>query len=114
MRLVDLQPAWLLKDGKRIGFIFLSPTHLGNTENPQWQTCFLVPTPNSEQWDAIESYIAMTRQVVQLCTEGATWTCTPPIEEATFENISVTPSLDGSKGGNWHGYITNGEIVGGL
>jgi hypothetical protein len=28
----------------------------------------------------------------------------------TFETLSVTPSVDASNSGHWHGYITNGEI----
>lgn len=27
-----------------------------------------------------------------------------------FSNISVTPSVDASQHGHWHGFITNGEI----
>ncbi len=42
------------------------------------------------------------------------WSCTPPIEKATFENISVNPSIDGSPGGTWHGHIIKGMIVGGI
>lgn len=29
----------------------------------------------------------------------------------TLENLTVTPSLDASASGHWHGHITNGEIV---
>jgi hypothetical protein len=32
----------------------------------------------------------------------------------SFDNLSLTPSVDASKSGHWHGFITNGEIVGGL
>jgi hypothetical protein len=28
----------------------------------------------------------------------------------SFENLTLTPSVDASKEGHWHGYITNGEI----
>jgi hypothetical protein len=28
----------------------------------------------------------------------------------TFNSISLSPSIDASKAGHWHGYITNGEI----
>ena len=55
MRLIDLDPRWLVKDDQRVG-----------------------------------------------------------IDVATFETMTVTPSLDGSAAGNWHGFITNGEIVGGI
>lgn len=28
----------------------------------------------------------------------------------TFETLSLTPSIDASAHGHWHGFITNGEI----
>jgi len=28
----------------------------------------------------------------------------------TFETLSLTPSVDASKYGHWHGFITNGEV----
>lgn len=28
----------------------------------------------------------------------------------TFDTLSLTPSVDASKWGHWHGFITNGEI----
>lgn len=29
---------------------------------------------------------------------------------STFEDISLTPSVDASASGHWHGHITNGEV----
>lgn len=29
----------------------------------------------------------------------------------TFESLSLTPSVDASEGGCWHGFITNGEVT---
>ncbi len=44
MRLIDLEPRWLLLDGKRVGFVFRSPT------KPEWfQSCFLVYVPHPVQ-----------------------------------------------------------------
>lgn len=110
IKLVDLEPRWLLIDGKRVGFVFRSPTMR------EWfQSCFLVYTPHRVQMElAQKAFGEDCRHVVQLCKEGVVWACTPPIDEATFENISVTPSIDGSPGGTWHGHITNGQIVGGI
>jgi Family of unknown function (DUF6527) len=31
-------------------------------------------------------------------------------EGVTFETLSLTPSVDASHFGHWHGFITNGEI----
>lgn len=116
MRLVDLEPLWLLKDGRRVGFVFRCPTR-----PTRWQSCFYEAPPRQEQWrlfaEALyagtlgeeEAADTVAAHNVQGCTPGTHWTI-----EGEFENLSCAPSLDGSKGGNWHGYITNGEIVGGL
>lgn len=115
MKLTDLEPRWLIKDGQRVGFIFRSPTR-----QTCWQSCFLASPPRREQWELFRQTLGVTnsedspRPDVQGCREGTHWTITPSIEMADFASLSVTPSLDGSAGGNWHGFITNGQIVGGL
>jgi hypothetical protein len=49
-----------------------------------------------------------------MCAAGCGWACSPAPADADFASLTVTPSLDGSAGGLWHGFITNGEIVGGI
>jgi len=112
-RLADLDPRWLLRDGVRIGFVFNCPTRADEK-----QTCFFAPTPRREQIEAVRGLYGNMADDdkpdlshIQLCDEDCGWKISAPLtaETATFETISVTPSLDGSKGGNWHGHITNGE-----
>jgi hypothetical protein len=122
MRLTDLDPRWLLDDeGRRVGFYFISPTNPGFR-----QSCFVAPTERRAQFrtfwreagllDADEDSRDrhMARAMVQPCNPAAKWDIAGGIEAASFETLSVTPSLDGSAGGLWHGFITNGEIVGGI
>jgi hypothetical protein len=40
------------------------------------------------------------------CEPNMCWSITG----TDFSNLSVTPSLDASASGNWHGFITNGEV----
>ena len=104
MRLLDLDPHWLIKDGKRIGFCFRSP------KRPKWWlTCFAVATSPSDQREALVAAIGDGLNWLQ-CKEIA-WTVTGGIEAAHFETMTVKPSIDA--GELWHGFITNGEIVGG-
>jgi hypothetical protein len=99
MRLLDLDPKWLIQDGKRVGFTFVSPT------NNKWrQSCFPHPPPRQVQWDLFGD------DDVQGCNPDATWVIAGGIDAADFETMTVTPSLDGSPGGLWHGFITNGQI----
>lgn len=103
MRLTELDPKWIMRDGKRIGFTFVSPT------DPKWrQSCFSTPPPSREQWDLFEAHHG--DDGVQGCNPKANWSIAGGIENASFDQMTVTPSLDGSPGGLWHGFITNGEI----
>ena len=99
MKLADLDPKWLIKDGKRVGFTFVSPT------NPKWrQSCFVVMMPTRDQWDLFGD------DEVQGCRPDFAWKITGGIEASSFETMTVEPSIDGSPGGLWHGRITKGEI----
>jgi hypothetical protein len=40
------------------------------------------------------------------CRDDMAWV----ISSQDFATMSVTPSLDASASGHWHGFITNGEI----
>lgn len=122
MKLLDLDPRWLTdQSGRRVGFIFISPKqmtrHDGTTNPVPWrQTCFAVATPLHDQDPAV--YRAMSDlagadgefDFWQPCNQSSGWTIAGGIENATFETMTVKPSIDGSAGGLWHGHITNGEI----
>lgn len=109
MRLTELEPKWLMHEGMRVGFIFRSPAN-----RDWWQSCMLVPMTRAMQFllfkSALNSYDDAYE--VQGCKEGCLWRSMPDGENASFDTISITPSIDGSPGGLWHGHITNGEIVG--
>lgn len=103
MKLTELDPRWLIKDGRRIGFTFTSPTKV------EWrQSCFVESFPTQEQWKLFD---AQGFENTQGCKQSCRWQIAGGIESADFATITVTPSLDGSAGGLWHGFITNGEII---
>lgn len=108
MRLIELDPVWLVKDGKRVGFTFISPT-----KPPCRQSCFAQAMPSCEQWALFEQYHG-EETMVQGCKPECAWDFKGGIESADFATLTVTPSIDGSAGGTWHGFITKGEIVGGI
>ena len=106
MRLTELEPRWLLKDGRRIGIAFKCPNP---ARRKWWVTCLTAPTPFAEQEAAvIAAGIADTNW--QGCEESVGWTFAGGIENAAFETLSISPSLDGGPYW-WHGNITNGEVV---
>jgi hypothetical protein len=102
VKLVDLKPKWLMHHGERVGFSFQSPT------DPKWrQSCFTIPSPTTEeQWEIFGEDVDHT----QGCKLGIAWKIAGGIRVARFETLTVDPSIDGSKGGLWHGRIINGEL----
>jgi len=128
VRLLDLDPRWLIFEGRRVGFIFRCPLA---DRRKWWQTCFVEPfytfkgqngqyrhddeghTPDSQAGIVARS-CPEAKDWFQPCDRNCCWTVAGGIEAATFDTLSVAPSIDGSAGGNWHGYITDGQIVGGI
>lgn len=100
MRLMDLEPRYYEEGGQILGITFACPhcaptgqrlaiaVHLDGTN--------MDPDPgNPQQWAAGEN-------VWQIAGGDS------------FENLSLSPSVDVSARGHWHGHITNGDIIGGL
>lgn len=90
-------------------FVFKSPSGKGDL-----LTCKRVPMGYMEQYDAIYGpknevgkYTGrlVGKVVVQTVPEMA-W----QFEGNDFNILTVSPSIDASASGNWHGFIINGEI----
>lgn len=119
MKLTDFEPQWMEYEGRRIGFVFLSPVQAVRSDNtfrnpPHRLTCMAEPTPMRIQRDVAEKMFGDDDFCVVPCNELSAWTISGGIASAVFDTMTVTPSLDASASGNWHGFITNGEIVGGI
>ena len=101
MKLIDLEPTWLSPDV----FMFKNPTG-----GPDWLTCKRVPMSHREQ--AILVYKNNPHknedndQDIVLSKPEFAWT----FVGNDFATLTVTPSIDASASGNWHGFITNGVI----
>jgi len=107
VRLLDLEPRWIEADGRRLGFVFRCPT-----KPIWWQSCFIEHVERRDQWRLLEETTGGSQY--QACNPDARWVIAGGIQDAVFETLTVSPSLDGSAGGLWHGHILNGQIVGGL
>lgn len=113
-KLTNLDPRWLTDGNRRIGIMFKCPEGDGTRG---YQTCFFYECCYKEQREAV------WRAAADLADEnkyfGDWQPCGPfawslgdvRIEDANFETLTVTPSIDGSRAGNWHGHITNGACV---
>lgn len=101
MRLVDLNPRWYCvgKAENIVGFTFDCPCCV-NKEN----SVRLAIAVHIDGTD-IDPYPENPKQIP---AGTLVWNITGG---KTFDDLSVSPSVDASNQGHWHGFITNGGIV---
>jgi hypothetical protein len=109
VKLTELDPRWLEKEGRRIGFTFLCPcclkdrlTALGEATSFKEQVQIMHKAMNTTPEDECDWPINWVPS-----RSDYAWQLSNLND---FNTISVNPSIDASTSGNWHGYITNGEI----
>jgi hypothetical protein len=106
MNLTDLEPRWIHPNV----FVFLCP-HCREV----LLTCKNVEMSQKEQRHLFEKEFGDDWNMLVIPSNSSTsWhiTGTKPQDSNSigFHDISVTPSIDASASGHWHGFITNGEI----
>ena len=98
MRLTDLDPHWLSPDV----FVFRSPSGHGD-----WITCKRVPLEREKQYELIyRDNPQFVGQTVVMTQDAMVWS----FAGNDFATLTVSPSIDHSPSGNWHGFVRNGEI----
>lgn len=102
MKLVELSPRWIYK---RKIFAFRCPCC-----RERWLTCKRVVMSVDEQLTILDATEQEFPGIYTPCKEDQTWRFT----DHDFNHITVSPSIDASASGHWHGWITNGSIVGGI
>ncbi|HWE98827.1 MAG TPA: DUF6527 family protein [Caulobacteraceae bacterium] len=99
MRLLDLDPRWfVLEDGgPKVGLTFDCPhcreTRLG------------VAFHHAMHAADEDGYILARHGSTDA---GHIWTLSGPDD---FASLSLSPSVDASSTGHWHGFVTNGEVT---
>lgn len=102
MRLIDLNPLWIAREGNPHAILaFRCPRC-----QRMWLTCTLVALKGSEQCKLIAAAIPDNGGEVVTCKTLA-WAAEGLPD---FDRLSIRPSIDASASGHWHGHITNGEI----
>lgn len=93
MKLTDLDPHWMITtDGRQgMGVNFECPHCDGDQRLGVW---FSNPLDGGEPASAEHG-------------PAPRWKRTGD----SFENMTLTPSIDASNSGHWHGFITNGEVT---
>lgn len=99
MKLTELEPRWYEagKPGNRVGFTFDCPCCRGGIGSRLAVAVHLDgtnmdPDPENPQQFAAGEHV---------------WTVAAG---GGFDDLSLSPSVDASGSGHWHGHITNGEI----
>jgi hypothetical protein len=98
VKLLDLEPRWIHPNV----FIFKCP-HC----QKDLLTCKNAVMPFQQQHDLFRATFGDDWPALIVgCNDEMAWT----FSGNDFETLTVTPSLDASASGHWHGFITNGEI----
>jgi hypothetical protein len=113
MRLIDLQPRWFDVPGvgtNKDGLTFLCPCAKCLAGEPvRLGVQFANPVQGGAGVEM--SNRDRLRHVHNLRTfdvpPGTLWQRTGD----TFETITLSPSLDATRAGHWHGFVTNGQIL---
>lgn len=114
MRLTELDPRWFAEPGRHgQGVTFRCPHCQDTTRDVYIAVAFANPldgaspislTP-STLWPTLSPRPDRSADPMTV-PPGAHWTR----EGDAFATLTITPSVDASKSGHWHGFITTGEI----
>jgi len=113
MRLTDLEPRWFSVGGTTgiAGISFVCPhcKALGMVNPARLGVRIDHATPHiiSVSYDHDITHVPKSEQVWQITGDAPTF---DGEIHGGFDSISLTPSVDSSKSGHWHGFVKNGEI----
>jgi hypothetical protein len=98
MKLTDLDPRWYVFEdgGPRVGLTFECPCCLGTDKATRIGVVF-----HKQGHEAIDDAYILARH-----PDEKIWTMVGP---DNFSILTLTPSIDASHVGHWHGFVTNGE-----
>jgi hypothetical protein len=105
MKLTDLSPCWIHENV----FAFKCPCALCQAKDADamWLCCKNAAMESRSQYELFEQTFGDDwNQIVVPMNESFAWT----ISGRDFATMSVSPSIDASASGHWHGHITNGNV----
>lgn len=95
MRLADLDPKWIRRAGRVVGVRFTCPC----CRSTSVAVLFSNPPDGGAAHPPDESAPGDNA--------GRRWSRSGE----TFDDLTLTPSIDVSSSGHWHGFVTNGAIT---
>lgn len=103
MRLTELRPRWLVNEPGRKLFIFLCP-HCRN----RWLSCKTFALDVGKQLELFAA--AVKTEEIKTVVPMRQEVCWKLTGEASWDTITVSPSIDASPSGDWHGHIKHGGV----
>ena len=101
MRLIELEPRWLSYGGNpNAVLLFRCPCC-----REMWLTCTAVALATRDQFEILRTQFPGNGGQVVTCKMLAWQMAGVP----DFDSLTVTPSIDASASGHWHGSISNGD-----
>jgi hypothetical protein len=100
VKLTDLEPRWVGADGQKFGLTF---------DCPHCRVERIGVAFHHAGHELMEDAVIHARcpNATGDSFGGHIWTVTGD----TFESLTLTPSVDASRAGHWHGFVTNGETA---
>ena len=97
MKLADLNPQWFAEPGRQ---------GQGLNFNCPCPKCSAIPNGSPQQLRVLSVWFANP-----LDGQGSYLNAGWQRVGETFETLTITPSIDASKSGHWHGWIRDGEVT---
>lgn len=106
MRLTELDPHWIgLCPGHAWGLSFVCPCCARNGKEDRIAV-FFDEAIGLQLLERVIGRAVINHEAMELLSKHK-W----HREGETFDTLTLTPSVDASEHGHWHGFITNGAIV---
>jgi hypothetical protein len=114
MRLVDLRPRWFAEEGRHgQGLTFDCPCCVGRPDAVRLAVAFVPALDGGPPCSLKISKLVpvlwpppATGPGHDICPPGIHWQRTGE----TLETLTLSPSIDASTAGHWHGFVTRGEV----
>lgn len=113
MKLLELNPRWFAEEGRHgQGLTFECPHCVGKPNGVRIGAAF-VPTLDGGPVIGLDPQHLWP--ALWPPPDGPSVTTVPPgihwqRSGDTFENLTLSPSIDASASGHWHGFVSNGEV----
>jgi hypothetical protein len=103
MKLTDLEPRWYGSEGITYGMSFLCP----HCQQQRLGVAFHHAGHEAMEDSVIRAHSLTTQHIWSITGDIITF---DGLDHHGFDHVTLSPSVDASQTGHWHGFIIDGEI----